>query len=195
MLTGAELFTGNTMFVLPGATRQLTPLRIARFWAIVWVGNLIGSLLVAWLFVTAGGTGAAEGLVGVAAVEIAAGKLGKGAFETIASGVLANMLVCLAVWNAMQAKTIPSKAIAVAGPVTLFVAAGFEHSVANMLIVPIGWLASTQDAQAGADAELSSEAFGLLQVLRNLALATVGNIIGGAIIALGFGAAHGALDD
>lgn len=195
MLTGAELFTGDTMFVLPGATGKLSAVRIVRAWAIIWTGNLVGALAIAALFVAAGGTAAAEGFVGVAAVDLASAKLTKDAWAIIASGVLANLLVCLAVWTAMSATSIQAKVIAVTGPVTLFVAAGFEHSVANMSILPIGWMASVHDAEAVARAGLSGDAFGWLPVLRNLALSTVGNIVGGAIVALGFGLAHRKIGD
>ena len=174
MVAGGELFTGNTMFVLPVFAGRLKAGRMAAACAAVWVGNLAGSLLVAILFVAAGGLDPA---VGRAAAEVAATKLAKDVPALLASGVLANMLVCLAVWMAMAARTIPAKAVAIVGPVTVFVAAGLEHSIANMSLLPIGLM-------AGAEGDLAA-------VARNLAVSTVGNILGGGAVALMLAAGHG----
>jgi formate/nitrite transporter len=176
MVTGAELFTGNTMFALPVAKGRLDKGRLAASWLLVWLGNLIGSLLAASLFWAAGGLDSLDGAIGEAAIRVAEDKLGKGMGAVIASGILANMLVCLAVWMAMGAKSLSAKAVALAAPVTVFVAAGFEHSVANMSLIPIGLSAGAEGEAAG--------------VLRNLALSTVGNVIGGIAVALGLGLSH-----
>ncbi|MET0270835.1 MAG: formate/nitrite transporter family protein [Sphingomonas sp.] len=127
MVTGAELFTGNTMFALPLAQGRLGARRTLVAWGLVWTGNLVGALLLAGLFMLAGGADALDGAVGAAARDTLAGKLGKGVAATLASGVLANMLVCLAVWMAMGAKTLSGRLLAVAGPVAIVVAPGFEH--------------------------------------------------------------------
>lgn len=184
MLTGAELFTGNTMFPLAAAAGRLGWPRVARAWAVVWVGNLFGALLLAALFVAADGHDTAEGEVGRAALRVAKDKLDKGAGAVLASGVLANLLVCLAVWCSMAARTVPAKVLAIAGPVGVFVAAGFEHSVANMSLLPIAVLV------AGATGQAAPEAGG---IAANLALSTLGNIAGGALLALSLGWAHGVL--
>lgn len=181
VVTGAELFTGNTMFALPLATGRLGMGRLAADWALVWIGNLIGSLLVVLLFRAAGGLDGLDGAVGDAAIRVADGKLTKGAGAIVASGVLANMLVCLAVWMAMGATSLSAKAVALAAPVTVFVAAGFEHSVANMALIPIGLF-------AGAAGDVAAFA-------RNLGLSTIGNIIGGVAVALSLGLAHPRGDD
>lgn len=176
VVTGAELFTGNTLFALPTATGRLSPARMAAAWSLVWIGNLVGSVALAALFVAAGGAEAMDGAVGERAALVAESKLAKGAWATIASGVLANMLVCVAVWMAMGAKEISGRLLAVAGPVTVFVAAGFEHSVANMSLLPIGLMAVAEGSWVA--------------VVRNLALSTVGNIAGGATVAFAFGLGH-----
>lgn len=178
MITGAELFTGNTMFVLAVRRGRLSVGRMAAAWILVWFGNLVGSLLVAWLFVQAGGGDALDGMVGAAATEVAVAKVDKTIVNLIASGILANMLVCLAVWMAMAAQSVPSKILAIIGPVTVFVAAGFEHSIANQSLLPIGWLLQTDDSIL------------LVDIARNLGLSTIGNVIGGASIALAFERAH-----
>lgn len=176
MVTGAELFTGNTMLALPVATGRLRLARLVAAWTLVWLGNLAGSVIAALLFYWAGGLNGVDGLVGDAAARIAVEKLAKGTGATIASGILANVLVCLAVWMAMAAKSLSAKVIAIAGPVMIFVAAGLEHSVANMSLIPLGLM-------AGAEGELST-------VARNLALSTIGNILGGIAVGLGLGFSH-----
>ncbi|HTG39585.1 formate/nitrite transporter family protein [Sphingomonas sp.] len=178
MVTGAELFTGNTMFVLAVDRHRLTPARMLAAWVVVWLGNLVGSVVIAALFVAAGGGSGVEGLVGDKAVEVASAKVAKETLALIASGVLANMLVCLAVWMAMAAKSVPSKIIAVVGPVTVFVAAGFEHSIANQSLLAMGWLLQDGGAITGG------------AIARNLALSTFGNILGGMAVAMMLGRAQ-----
>ncbi|MGK2909034.1 MAG: formate/nitrite transporter family protein [Sphingobium sp.] len=177
MIVGAELFTGNTMMILPTLTGDLGVGRMVGAWAIVWIGNLIGSVAVALLFHAAGGL---TNGVGEAARALGEAKLGKSAVAIFCSAILANMLVCLAVWMAMGARTISAKVAAILGPVMIFVSAGLEHSIANMSILPLGWL-----AQAGHAPDL---ALGLT----NLTFSTAGNIVGGAIMALGIAYGHDA---
>ena len=177
MVTGTQLFTGNTMLVLPAAQDRLGIGETLRDWSVVWVANLIGSLVVAALFVASGATGAIDGAVGQAALKTADTKLAKDWIELLASGVLANMLVCLAVWMATGAKTVAGKIAAVIGPVTLFVAAGFEHSVANMTLLPIAW-------------GLDPAAVPVAAMLGNVLLATAGNIVGGSLVAITLAAGH-----
>ncbi|MDM7954818.1 MAG: formate/nitrite transporter family protein [Blastomonas sp.] len=175
MVVGAELFTGNTLMVLPMVTGDLAVGRMLGAWAMVWTGNFIGSLLAALLFWGAGGL--VDG-VADAAISLADGKLDKTPIATFCSGILANVLVCLAVWMAMAAPSIVAKLLVILGPVTIFVAAGLEHSIANMSILPLGWLA---DPLAAPD---------LANGLSNLAFSTLGNIVGGASLALAIAYGH-----
>lgn len=145
-------------------------------WCIVWLGNLTGSVTVALLFAGAGGL--AEG-VGDAARSVAADKLAKSAIATFSSGILANALVCLAVWMSMNANTLPAKILAITGPISVFAAAGLEHSVANMSLIPMGWL-------SGMAVDWAS---GLL----NLTFSTAGNIVGGSLLALALAYGHDTL--
>lgn len=177
-LTGAELFTGNAMFVLAAERGDIGVGRMLGSWTIVWLGNLAGSVAVAALFVAAGGGHGVEDGVAEAAVATATLKTGKGALALLASSILANMLVCLAVWMAIGGKSVPSKVLAIVGPVAVFVAAGLEHSIANQSLLAIGWL--LQDVQA----------IGLHAIGRNLALTTIGNLIGGMAVALALGRAQ-----
>ncbi|MBS7813792.1 formate/nitrite transporter family protein [Roseococcus pinisoli] len=178
MIAGAELFTGNTMMVLPAATGELAAGRMIQAWIVVWLGNLVGSLAVALLFSASGGL---EGNVGDAARSLVADKLAKTPQAVFSSAILANILVCLAVWMSMSAVTIPAKVIAIVGPITVFVAAGLEHSVANMSILPLGWLSGPGEDVAW------------LSGLQNLALSTLGNMVGGALLVLSLGYGHDAL--
>lgn len=175
MVVGAELFTGNTMMVLPTVRGQLSAGRLLGAWSLVWLGNLIGSVSVALLFSAAGGF--ADG-VGDAAIAVEEAKIAKAAGATFSSAILANMLVCLAVWMASEASSIPSKILAITGPVTVFVAAGLEHSVANMSLIPLGWL-----AQTGGTFDPSGGA-------ANLVFSTAGNVLGGSLVALGLAYGH-----
>ena len=178
MIVGAELFTGNTMMMLPATTGDLTVGRMLGAWTTVWLGNLLGALIVAFLFAAAGGL---DDGVGDAAIALAVGKLAKSPGAVFASGILANMLVCLAVWMSMAALTLPAKILAVLGPVMIFVAAGLEHSIANMSIIPLGWLAAPGDGlPLGAGA-------------LNLIFSTLGNIVGGAMTALAIAYGHDAM--
>ncbi|MFN4016903.1 MAG: formate/nitrite transporter family protein [Reyranella sp.] len=178
MIAGAELFTGNTMMVLPTVTGELPVIRMAAAWMVVWIGNLAGSVLVAVLFAASGGL---EGGIGDTASSVARDKLGKTAMEIFCSGILANALVCLAVWMSMNANTLPAKIVAIVGPIMLFVAAGLEHSVANMSLIPMGWLSGMPGGVDGSA--------GLL----NLLFSTAGNIVGGALLALALAYGHDAL--
>ena len=175
MIVGAELFTGNTMMMLSTVTGELKPGRMLGAWAMVWVGNLIGAVTIALLFAASGGLG--DG-VGEAAIALADGKLAKAPAAIFCSAILANMLVCLAVWMSMQARTIAAKAVAIIGPVMIFVAAGLEHSIANMSILPMGWLAP------------SSQSPDFANGLINLVFSTAGNIVGGAVLAIGIAWGH-----
>jgi formate/nitrite transporter len=178
MVVGAQLFTGNTMMLLPCVTGGLTAGRLASAWTIVWLGNLVGAVAIALLFAASGGLG--DG-VGEAAIALAEGKLAKSPGAVFSSAILANMLVCLAVWMSMAARTVPAKILAVFGPVTIFVAAGLEHSIANMSILPLGWLAASATAPDFASGAL------------NLLFSTLGNIVGGVALAIGIAYGHDAL--
>ena len=178
MIVGAELFTGNTMMVLPAVTGELGTGRMIQAWSVAWLGNLVGSLAIALLFAASGGL---EGGVGEAAASMVGTKLAKSPQAVFCSAILANMLVCLAVWMSMKAPTLPAKILAIVGPVTIFVAAGLEHSVANMSILPLGWLAAPIETAAWTSG------------LQNLVLSTLGNLLGGSLLALGIAFGHGAL--
>ena len=160
---GAELFTGNAMIVMAWADGRIGLPALLRNWAIVLPANLAGALGLAGVMALAGLSG---GELGQRAAEIAEAKLALGWGEAFWRGALCNALVCLAVWLSMAARSVEGRILAVVWPVTVFVAAGFEHSVANFYLIPAGLL-------AGAEGSLGD-------VLGNWIPVTLGNVVGGA---------------
>jgi formate transporter len=184
---GAELFTGNNMLVMAVVARRLTVRAMLRNWAIVYIGNLVGAVGTAWLVYLSGQYRTDSGAVGRNALDTAAAKAALPFDEALVRGILANALVCLAVWLCMSARSVIDKVVAVVFPVTAFVAAGFEHSVANMYFLPIGLF-----VKAGAPdgfwsmSGTTADAYGGLTwrtfLLDNLVPVTIGNVIGGAVL-------------
>jgi formate/nitrite transporter len=180
---GAELFTGNNLIVMAWASGKVTGRALMRNWVIVYAGNFVGSfgtaLLVLWSKQYTFGGGA----VGETALKIAAGKAGLDFFQAMALGVLCNALVCLAVWLTFSARSTVDKIAAIIFPITAFVAAGFEHSVANMYFVPYGLLIKGFDPAFVVESglELTNLTWGNF-LINNLLPVTIGNIIGGAVL-------------
>jgi formate transporter len=184
---GAELFTGNNLIVMAWAGGKVSTGQLLRNWGIVYLGNFIGSLA------TAVGMSLTQqytfngGGVGLNALNIANSKVQYGFLQALMLGVFCNALVCLAVWLCMGARTSTDKILAIIFPITAFVAAGFEHSVANMYFIPMGLLIKTG---AGADfwASVGQTPADYAQLtwgnffLVNLLPVTIGNIIGGALM-------------
>ncbi len=135
---GAELFTGNNLMVMAWAGRVITLRALLRAWGIVYIGNLIGAVGTALLVFLSGHYSFGGGAVGKSALMTAAAKAQLPFFEALVLGVLCNVLVCLAVWLSYSARTVTDKVLAVIPPIAAFVAAGFEHCVANMYFLPIG---------------------------------------------------------
>lgn len=183
---GAELFTGNILIVMAWASKKVSTLALLRNWAIVYTGNLIGSLGTAALIFASRQYTFGGGAVGRAMLTIAASKTHYDFLQAVALGILCNALVCLAVWLTYSARSTTDKITAIIFPITAFVAAGFEHSIANMYFIPVGllvkWFDPAFSAQAAADAKLSLDALTVAGFLNNLIPVTLGNIIGGAIL-------------
>ena len=183
---GAELFTGNNLIVMAWASGKVTGRALLRNWVIVYTGNFVGSLATAGLmFFTKQYTYGSDS-VGIAALKIAVSKCDLGFVQAISLGILCNALVCLAVWLTYSARTTIDKIVAIIFPITAFVAAGFEHSVANMYFVPYALLVKGFDpvfmAKVGEKIPklelLTWKAF----FINNLIPVTIGNIIGGAVL-------------
>jgi formate/nitrite transporter len=135
---GAELFTGNNLIVMAWASGKVSTGQILRNWAIVYAGNLAGSLLTAIVMFLTKQYMFGAGAVGLNALTIAKAKTDLEPVQAVALGILCNALVCLAVWLCFSARSTTDKILAILFPITAFVAAGFEHSIANMYYIPIG---------------------------------------------------------
>jgi len=169
---GAELFTGNNLIAMAWASGRVTTQQVMRNWGWVYLGNLVGAVGTAVLVWLAGVHTMSNGAVGETMVQIARSKIALDPVSALARGVLCNVLVCLAVWLCMGARSVADKILAILFPISAFVACGFEHSVANMYFLPIGIMLA-----AGGPAPLS-----VLGALSNLVLVTIGNILGGTLM-------------
>ncbi len=168
VVAGAELFTGNNLMVMALIARKITFGQMIRNLGVVYVANFVGAAGLALLVYWSGQWKAHAGAVGEQAVLIAQAKVAISFPEAFFKGVLCNILVCLAVWLAMAAHSVSGKILAIIFPISAFVAAGFEHCVANMYFLPLGMLLD------------SSQRLGVLDLIQNLAPVTLGNIVGGA---------------
>jgi formate/nitrite transporter len=165
---GAELFTGNNLIVMAWAERKVTSRQLARNWSLVYLANLVGSLGSALMMFWSGALSLGDGAVAETAVRIGEAKVALGFGQAFFSGILCNVLVCLAVWLCFAAHDVAGKVLAIIFPISAFVALGFEHSIANMYLIPIAWLAG-------------AEAVTLGSFLANLVPVTLGNIVGGGL--------------
>jgi formate transporter len=189
LLAGGQIFTGDVLMVMAWANRRLSTIRVARAWALVWIGNLIGSMATALLVFLAGHHQFGGGLVGQSALQTAAAKSAL-PFETaLLLGILCNVLVCLAVWISLSTRQPAHRVLLTMLPIAAFAASGFEHVVANMYVISFGLLIKTQAASSfWQGIHLSPEAFAGLSLAgfaRNLAAVTIGNAIGGAVLVAG----------
>jgi formate/nitrite transporter len=181
IIAGAELFTGNNLMISSAIAREITFGRMLERWALVYVANFIGSILIALLFVFSGLWRLSDGALGAAAVKIAYGKVNLPFIQALLRGVGCNWLVCLAVWMALAARQTIGKIFAIFFPIMGFVALGFEHSVANMYFIPTGIFLRVF-AGVVAPAGVAAESLNWLTFLwKNLLPVTIGNIIGGAV--------------
>ena len=184
LLCGAELFTGNALMVCALRSHRISASELARNWAIVWLGNFAGALAVAVLVFFAGIFKLNGEAVATSMVSVAAGKVAPDWATLFFRGVLCNVFVCLAVWIGFAGKTVVDKVVGILLPISAFVACGFEHCVANMYFLPMGALMVASGY--GADVAGASS-LDIAGILYNLSAATLGNIVGGAlIVALGY---------
>jgi formate/nitrite transporter len=183
VVAGAELFTGDNLIVISALEKKIRWGELAKAWIAVYIGNLVGSVLIA-LFLYWSGLWSMNGnLVGAAALKIAGAKVGLTFVQGLVRGILCNWLVCLAVWMATASKDIIGKLFAVFFPVMAFVASGFEHSIANMFFIPYGILLKSVpqvvEATGKTVADFANLNWATLWT-KNLIPVTIGNVIGGA---------------
>jgi formate/nitrite transporter len=178
IVAGAELFTGNNLIAMAWAEGKVSTLEVLRNWAIVCAANFIGAAGLAVIVFLSGHLGMNGDAVALQAVKIAAAKAALPAVEAFYSGVMCNILVCMAVWMAFAGRSVIDKTVAILFPVSAFVAAGFEHSIANMYFFPIAMLQQAYSPVAAPGVELIDAA----HMLRNLAFVIAGNIVGGSVL-------------
>lgn len=183
---GAELFTGNNLMVMAWASRRVRLREMLRAWGLVYVGNLLGSIALAALVFAAGTHGHGGGSVGLAALTGAHAKVSFSIPQALVHGVLANVLVCLAVWLCFGARTTTDKILAIVPPIAAFVAAGFEHSIANMYLLSFALLmklgASGEYWQMIGKAPAMFPNLTVGAAISNLVWVTIGNMIGGVLV-------------
>jgi formate transporter len=184
---GAELFTGNNLIVMAWADHHVSTKQVLRNWLVVYIGNFVGSIGTA-VFVFLGQIYMFNnGVVGATALSIAQSKVDLGFVQAICLGMLCNALVCLAVWLTFSARSTIDKIAAIILPVSAFVAAGFEHCVANMYFMPFALFVKSgaPDSFWTAIGKSAVDYSGLTWgsfLLNNLLPVTIGNIIGGAVL-------------
>lgn len=184
VMTGADLFTSTSMTLMGGVSGKLPWSRLFQHWGVVYLGNFAGSVLVAAIVFLSGAPGQAKGAWGAVAVKVAVAKVGHTPVEAFFLGLLCNFMVCMAVWLAFSGKSLVDKIFGITMPIALFVASGFEHSVANMFMIPLGLMLKAQGAAdvmaAVGDASTDGLTVGSF-LLANLIPVTLGNIVGGGI--------------
>lgn len=189
VVSGAELFTGNTLIVIAAMSRKVSFWKLLRNWTIVYFGNLVGSLGIMILVYYSWQWKMGDMNVGISAYNIAGAKLSLPFLTAFCSAILCNLLVCLAIWLCFSAHSTTDKILSIIFPITAFVALGFEHSVANMYFIPYGiTLANTADfvnnpIVADSIGRYPQTLFTVENfLLNNLLPVTLGNIVGGSLL-------------
>lgn len=178
LIAGAELFTGNNLLAMAWADGRISARELLRNWLIVCTGNFLGALALAILVYLSRHSDMNNGLIAQQYIKLAAYKCALPASAAFFKGVLCNVLVCMAVWMAMAGRSVVDKAVAIIFPISAFVAAGFEHSIANMYIIPLGLLLKDL-AQPGIP---GLETLTWFNYLLNLGIVIAGNLAGGSVL-------------
>ncbi len=187
VIAGGELFTGNTLIFTGVLAKRISLKAMLRNWFYVYLGNFVGSVLIAYMMNESGLFGSGANVLGAVTIKIAVYKVGLSFSQAFYLGIMCNWLVCLAVWMATGAKDISGKIWAIFFPIWLFITSGFEHSIANMYYIPAGILAkgNPQWAQAAMELGVSADKLAALNwnsfLIQNLLPVTLGNIVGGAV--------------
>lgn len=186
VICGAELFTGDVLMTIAWAGRRLATGRMLQVWIIVLAGNLVGAMGTALLVFLSGHPFVADGGVAAAALKIAAAKSSLDPVHAFFLGVMCNVLVCLAVWASLAARSVTDKILVVVPPVAAFVAAGFEHSVANFYYLSLGWLLKTfAPTEFWTKIGTTPDQYPMLNLgnfIQGQAVVILGNLVGGAAL-------------
>ena len=187
VLLGGELFTGNCLISMAVYDKKAKLKGMIRNLTIVYISNFIGAALMAWMINNCGQLNFSDGGAGAFTIKVALGKVGIDSIQAIVSGILCNVLVCLAIFMAATAKDVAGKCIAIFFPIFVFVISGFEHCVANMYYIPAGifaahnplYVAKATELYGITAEQLSGLNFGTM--FSNLIPVTIGNVIGGMV--------------
>lgn len=187
VLVGGELFTGNCLMIMANIDKKIKVSQICRNLVIVYFANLVGALVIDVLVLFSGQLDFTGGALGAYTIKVAYGKVSLSALKEVSSGILCNILVCLAVLMASAAKDVGGKIWAIFFPIWAFVIGGFEHCVANMFYIPMGMLASSNPLYV----QKANELYGLTEssintlfsfaTAKSFIFVTIGNILGGMI--------------
>ena len=177
VVAGAELFTGNNLLAMAWADGKISTVELLKNWLVVGAANFVGAAGLAGLVLLSGHPEMNGGLVAQRYVEIAAAKCAMPFWTALFKGVLCNVLVCMAVWMALAGRSVVDKAVAIVFPISAFVAAGFEHSVANMYLIPLGLMLKASGVVAA-----NADALGWLGFAHNLVPVILGNLVGGSVL-------------
>ena len=190
-IAGGELFTGNCLMVIALAEKRISAGSLLRSWVVVYIGNLLGCLLIVFFVLHSGQFDFSDGMLGAFTIKTAVYKSTLSFGKAFFLGIMCNTLVCTAMWMAQAAKDIAGKVLAIFFPIWLFVVSGFEHSIANMYFIPAGILAGLNPVWAAKAANLgvTTEQIAALGaksfLLNNLLPVTLGNLVGGSVL-IGF---------
>lgn len=176
VVAGAELFTGNNLLAMAWADGKISARELLRNWLVVCLANLAGAAGLALLVFLSGHPQLNGGAIAQTVFKIALAKQNLPWQEALFRGLLCNLLVCMAVWMAMAGRSVVDKAVAIVFPVSAFVAAGFEHSIANMYLMPLAWL--LQQSGAVPPSPLITGA----GMLGNWLPVIAGNLLGGSVL-------------
>jgi Formate/nitrite family of transporters len=177
-VAGAELFTGNCLLTMAWFQGQIKSWEVGKNWVIIWFGNLIGALTLVFLVFMSHHYAMNNGEVGNAVIKLAVSKLTPDFTTIFFKGILCNILVCLGMWMSYAGKSVTDKMIGLVLPVMAFIAAGFEHCIANMYLLPLAYvLVQHGHIPAGLDVSVVT----IPMIVHNLIPATLGNIVGGGI--------------
>ena len=177
VIAGAELFTGNNLLVMAWADGRIHFREVLRNWVIVFSSNFLGALFVVALVILSNHPAMNHEAIAQQYIKIAQTKSNLPFAQAFFSGILCNVLVCLAVWMAQAGRSVMDKVVVVVFPISAFVAAGFEHCIANMYFIPLGYLLNLQAAQP-----VAAESLHWSGLLNNLLPVVLGNLCGGSVL-------------
>ena len=177
IVAGAELFTGNNLLAMAWAEGKISTQQILKNWAVVCLANFLGAAGLAVLVFLSGHTEMNNGAIAEQYIKIAAAKCSMPFWSAFFKGVLCNVLVCMAVWMALAGRSVIDKAVAIIFPISAFVAAGFEHCIANMYIIPLAML-ELEFGMTGTVADSVTWA----GFFNNLVPVIIGNLVGGSLL-------------